>query len=56
MKDMRVQRTKWALDTARLHLEDAAKADTKERLENSMRLAEVWMQEADKRLRGSDEL
>jgi hypothetical protein len=55
-EEMKIQRAKWAMETARLHLEDAAKAKTREQLENSYRLADTWMQEADKRLRGSNEL
>lgn len=55
-EEMRLQRAKWAMETARLHLADAAKAKTREQLETSYRLADVWMQEADKRLRGSHEL
>ena len=55
-EEMRIQRAKWAMETARLHLADAANATTKDQLEDSYRLADVWMKEADKRLQGSDKL
>ncbi len=55
-EEMKLQRAKWAMETARLHLEDAAQAKNLDNLQNSFRLADVWMQEAEKRLQGSDKL
>ncbi len=55
-EEMKLQRAKWAMETARLHLEDAAQAKNLDNLQNSFRLADVWMQETQKRLQGNDRL